>query len=306
MLGKRYNGIQNLRENPLKAQERSGIGVNPDEDRATAKGPKERVAGRLPNAGKRRECRSNKHLVSSKQQAGVDSGSSLHLREGSRSKTWGKGRLLRTVQGKFTVFGSGWLFARPKSGEEDLIVKKKIEDWANGYYRQQRKLVEEIGWSYTGALNQKNWGKKYPTCNSPKQSPINIDEDLTQVNVNLKKLKFQGWDKTSLENTFIHNTGKTVEINLTNDYRVSGGVSEMVFKASKITFHWGKCNMSSDGSEHSLEGQKFPLEMQIYCFDADRFSSFEEAVKGKGKLRALSILFEVIIIHTFYTNVIPF
>uniref|UniRef100_A0A8C2VD99 Receptor-type tyrosine-protein phosphatase zeta n=1 Tax=Chinchilla lanigera TaxID=34839 RepID=A0A8C2VD99_CHILA len=168
-----------------------------------------------------------------------------------------------------------------------------VLDWAYGYYRQQRKLVEEIGWSYTGALSQKNWGKKYPTCNSPKQSPINIDEDLTQVNVNLKKLKFQGWDKASLENTSIHNTGKTVEINITNDYRLSGGLSEMVFKASKITFHWGKCNVSSDGSEHSLEGQRFPLEMQIYCFDVDRFSSFEEAVKAKGRLRALSILFEV-------------
>lgn len=37
----------------------------------------------------------------------------------------------------------------------------------------------------------------------------------------------------------------------------------------------------------------FFLQMQIYCYDADQFTDFEEAVKGSGKLRALSILFEV-------------
>lgn len=62
---------------------------------------------------------------------------------------------------------------------------------------------------FLGTLDQNNWWKKYPACNDGKQSPINIDEDLTQVNVNLKKLQFHGWEKESLGDTYIHNTGKT-------------------------------------------------------------------------------------------------
>ncbi|XP_033018634.1 receptor-type tyrosine-protein phosphatase zeta isoform X3 [Lacerta agilis] len=166
-------------------------------------------------------------------------------------------------------------------------------EFVSGYIRQQRKIIEEVDWSYSGALNQTNWGKKHPACNGAKQSPINIDEDLTRVNVNLKELKFQGWEKESAEGTLIYNTGKTVEINLANEYYVIGGGLEAVFKASKIMFHWGKCNISHDGSEHSIDGQKYPLEMQIYCYDSNQFVDLDKAIEGNGKLRALSILFEV-------------
>ncbi|XP_062990140.1 receptor-type tyrosine-protein phosphatase zeta isoform X2 [Elgaria multicarinata webbii] len=173
-----------------------------------------------------------------------------------------------------------------------LVCLFRIE-LASAYFRPQRKYIEEVDWSYSGALNQTSWWKKYAACNGAKQSPINIDEDLTQVNVNLKELKFQGWEKETSQDTLIYNTGKTVEIKLTNEYFVIGGGLETVFKASRITFHWGKCNISHDGSEHSIDGQKYPLEMQIYCYDSNQFPDIDKAIEGNGKLRALSILFEV-------------
>ncbi|XP_015267522.1 PREDICTED: receptor-type tyrosine-protein phosphatase zeta [Gekko japonicus] len=164
-------------------------------------------------------------------------------------------------------------------------------EFVYGYLRQQRKIIED--WSYSGTLNQTFWGKRYPACNGAKQSPINIDEDLAPVNVNLKKLQFQGWENETSNDTLIYNTGKTVEINLTNEYNVTGGSLEGVFRASKITFHWGKCNASHDGSEHSIDGKKYPLEMQIYCYDANQFADIDKAIERNGKIRALSVLFEV-------------
>lgn len=63
--------------------------------------------------------------------------------------------------------------------------------------------------SHSGALNQGKWGKKYPSCNSARQSPVDIDETFTQVRLQYQDLQLEGWDKLTAESSTIYNNGKT-------------------------------------------------------------------------------------------------
>uniref|UniRef100_A0A8C5HAM1 Uncharacterized protein n=1 Tax=Gouania willdenowi TaxID=441366 RepID=A0A8C5HAM1_GOUWI len=161
-----------------------------------------------------------------------------------------------------------------------------------------RNLPEVIDWSYSGSQNQANWGKKYPSCNNARQSPVDVDETFTQVRLQYQNIQLEGWDKVTAESTTIHNNGKTVAIDVDGDFFVSGGGLSTRFRVARLAFHWGRCNATSEGSEHSLSGMKYPLEMQIYCYDPDNFPNLDAAVEEGGRVAALAVLFEVDAIDT--------
>ncbi|KAM3915484.1 receptor-type tyrosine-protein phosphatase gamma [Leptodactylus fuscus] len=156
---------------------------------------------------------------------------------------------------------------------------------------RRRKAASEPYWSYSGVYGPDNWVLTSPDCKGLHQSPIDIVDYTAKIRDEFQELILDGFDNESSNKTWMKNTGKTVAILLKDDYYISGAALPGRFKAEKVEFHWGQSNASA-GSEHSINGRRFPVEMQIYSYNPDDFDSFGAAIMDKRLIAAMSVFFQ--------------
>ncbi|VDL62469.1 unnamed protein product [Hymenolepis diminuta] len=129
-------------------------------------------------------------------------------------------------------------------------------------------------------------------CDGVRQSPIPLEYGKALYDPNLKPVSvYQNGKFSASENFTMENNGHTLMVSLPSCkyFLQLNGKKDGVFCIKQFHFHWGI--NSSVGSEHTIEGKAFPLEMHIVTYDNNLYPNFSEASKGVDGLAVLGLVF---------------
>ncbi|XP_048026255.1 carbonic anhydrase 4-like [Megalobrama amblycephala] len=99
-------------------------------------------------------------------------------------------------------------------------------------------------------------------CNGSKQSPINIVTASVQGNANLTSFNFTGFDDNSTFLNIVNSDGSVVANLNSSKVAVQGGDLPGLYNPTQVSIHWGNSS-SSNGSEHTVDGKQYSMELQI-------------------------------------------
>ncbi|XP_061589367.1 carbonic anhydrase 15 isoform X3 [Cololabis saira] len=107
------------------------------------------------------------------------------------------------------------------------------------------------------------WGDSFPSCHpllEHHHSPINLDPHMAR-NDSLGPLHLEGFDVIPPGHWTLTNDGHTVVLQVAGGMAVSGGGLPEVYHTIQLHFHWG--GPATNGSEHTVDGHRYPMEMHI-------------------------------------------
>ncbi|NXI12527.1 CAH4 anhydrase, partial [Irena cyanogastra] len=133
------------------------------------------------------------------------------------------------------------------------------------------------------------WHQINRACKGSRQSPVNIVTRDVVYDKSLQPLTFEGYDVKGSAKWDVENNGHTVKVTLDASPKVGGGGLGRKYKAVEFHLHWGVPGepQSIPGSEHSIDGEKFPMELHVVHIRED-VSDVTEAKKTPDGLAVLA------------------
>jgi len=152
-------------------------------------------------------------------------------------------------------------------------------------------FVEASKWTYGDGKGPAYWSEKAPNCALNNQSPIDISTNDVVPDHSLMPLKFNGYDQLLNSSYYTHNGHSITLYTNRDDVLVTDELGQQ-YKALQLHFHWRKDEKSIGGSEHTVNGKHYPVEMHIVHIKKG-IKDMVEASKIRDSLLVLGVFLEV-------------
>ncbi|VEN63651.1 unnamed protein product [Callosobruchus maculatus] len=166
------------------------------------------------------------------------------------------------------------MMIRPQDGQGRIQEKE----------HQISRMSVSLEWGYDSHNGPDTWPSQYPQAAGEKQSPIDIQP------VSLKTLKMNKnlqWKYVPENCEELSNTGTAWKVHVNGKgSELVGGPLEGTYILEQFHCHWGE--KDDEGSEHTIDGQRFAGELHLVHWNS-KYSSFAEAAEHPDGLCVLGI-----------------
>ena len=123
---------------------------------------------------------------------------------------------------------------------------------------------DSYSWGYSGKKGPNYWDN---ICEKGKsQSPVDLEKQVFDQGSVSDPFNFTNYESI-LKGAKLKNNGHTVQLDCPSDFtaQISGGGLGGMYQFAQLHFHWGDKN--TQGSEHTMNGDGFPLEVHLVHFN---------------------------------------
>ncbi|KAK5859095.1 hypothetical protein PBY51_003186 [Eleginops maclovinus] len=131
------------------------------------------------------------------------------------------------------------------------------------------------------------WNLANSRCDGRSQSPINIVTRKTLKDKRLTPFKFDNYQQ--IFTGMIKNNGHSVQAGVPHLSTVSGGGLPTSYKAVQFHLHWG--NNGGPGSEHTIDGEQYPMELHIVHMK-QQYTDLTTALSDQEGVAVLGFFYE--------------